>query len=76
MLIGVRSAVAVVVEGQSEHKWIVAFVVAISDAEQALEPSVLKTTLEIKLPNYMIPSHIVILETLPLSANGKLIGDD
>jgi len=72
MLKGVRSAVAVVVEGQSEHKWIVAFVEAISDAEQALEPSVLKTALETKLPNYMIPSHIEILETLPLSDNGKI----
>ncbi|MNO96324.1 Anguibactin system regulator [compost metagenome] len=72
MLKGVRSAVAVVAEGQSEHKWIVAFVEAISDAEQALEPSVLKTALEMKLPNYMIPSHIVILDTLPLSVNGKI----
>lgn len=73
MLEGVRSAVAVVVkQDQSEHKWIVAFVVAMSDAEHALEPSVLKTALEMKLPNYMIPSHIVILETLPLSANGKI----
>jgi amino acid adenylation domain-containing protein len=72
MLKGVRSATAVVVECQSEHKWIVAFAVAKSDAEHALEPNELKRALEMKLPNYMIPSHIVILDTLPLSINGKI----
>lgn len=72
MLEGVRSAVAVVVKSQSEHKWIVAFVEATSDTEQALDPNLLKTALETKLPNYMIPSHIEILETLPLSENGKI----
>lgn len=69
---GVRSAVAVVVEGSTEHKWIVAFVEAISDETQVLDPTLLKETFEAKLPSYMIPSHIEILETLPLNENGKI----
>lgn len=72
MLKGVRSAIAVVVKGQTEHKWIVAFVVAMSDAEQELQSDELKTALERKLPNYMNPSHIEIIERLPLSDNGKI----
>jgi amino acid adenylation domain-containing protein len=32
----------------------------------------LKSLLKSRLPNYMIPSHIMLLETLPLTPNGKL----
>ncbi|WP_147478328.1 phosphopantetheine-binding protein, partial [Pseudomonas viridiflava] len=32
----------------------------------------LKTELKTHLPNYMVPSHFVLLDRLPLTANGKL----
>ena len=37
-----------------------------------LEPAALKELLRSKLPNYMVPSAIVPLESLPRTANGKL----
>ncbi|MEC1646348.1 non-ribosomal peptide synthetase [Bacillus halotolerans] len=69
---GVRSAVAVVIEGETEHKWIVAFVEARLEDKHLLDQSLIKEVFEKKLPNYMIPSHIEILEKLPLSDNGKI----
>ena len=69
---GVHSAVAVVVTGATEHKWIVAFIEPKSDNRHLLDSSLLKKAFEMKLPNYMIPSHIQILEKLPLSDNGKI----
>lgn len=72
MLNGVRSAVAVVVEGQAKHKSIVAFVVPENDVQHTLEEDKLKSALEMKLPNYMVPSQVMIIEMLPLSTNGKI----
>ena len=72
MLEGVEQAVAVVVQGQTEHKWIVAFVLPMAGAQQELNSSDFKAALELKLPSYMVPTYIEILETLPLSENGKI----
>ncbi len=32
----------------------------------------IKKSLAIKLPNYMVPSHIIILESFPITLNGKI----
>nr|ACN96039.1 non-ribosomal peptide synthetase module-related protein [Fischerella sp. MV11] len=39
---------------------------------RSFQPSVLHTYLHNKLPEYMLPSAYVLLETLPLSTNGKI----
>jgi acyl carrier protein len=48
----------------------VAYVVAVPGA--ALEVAALRAQLSRTLPEYMVPGAIVVLDTLPLSPNGKL----
>ncbi len=60
------SQAAVLTRGEGEARHLVAFVVAGAD------PEALLTKLAETLPAYMIPSSIVALDALPLTANGKL----
>ena len=45
---------------------------ASSHAGQKLDGSVLRQSLKAGLPDYMVPSVIMVLEALPLNANGKI----
>jgi acyl carrier protein len=40
--------------------------------EEVLTPAMLRASLSARLPQYMIPSAFVLLETIPLTANGKI----
>ncbi|WP_028695082.1 non-ribosomal peptide synthetase [Pseudomonas cremoricolorata] len=64
----VRDAVVLAQPGPSGMQ-LVAYVVA-ADAE--LEAEHLKQQLKNTLPEYMVPSHVLLLERLPLTHNGKL----
>ncbi|RYZ37358.1 MAG: amino acid adenylation domain-containing protein, partial [Myxococcaceae bacterium] len=66
----VREAVAVVREDVPGDKRLVAYFVAGEDLD--LDPAVLRTFLEQRLPEYMLPSAFVPLTALPLTANAKL----
>ncbi len=66
----VRTAVVVVREDMPGDKRLVAYVVA--DQEQSSVKSELRRYLQQRLPNYMLPSTFVTLETFPLTANGKV----
>ena len=68
---GVRSAVALALGEKLGHKRLVAFVVP-ARAEEPPSPEELRHTLQQKLPAYMVPSSFVLLNELPLSANGKV----
>ncbi|HEV7516277.1 MAG TPA: amino acid adenylation domain-containing protein, partial [Thermoanaerobaculia bacterium] len=68
---GVREAVAVVREEPSGGKGLVAYVMPRDPAAAPPEPE-LRSLLEDKLPDYMVPGHIVLLERLPLTDNGKV----
>ncbi|BAB74343.1 non-ribosomal peptide synthetase [Anabaena sp. FACHB-709] len=61
-------AVAIVRNDTPEHSRLVAYVVPKSHIEAAE----LRQFLAAKLPAYMLPTAFVILETLPLTANGKV----
>ncbi|GAB1538087.1 hypothetical protein NUACC21_07440 [Scytonema sp. NUACC21] len=65
----VQAAVAVVREEQADNKYIVAYIVP---RQEFLSSSALRNFLKQKLPDYMLPSAIAILEALPLTPNGKL----
>ncbi|MEH1970996.1 non-ribosomal peptide synthase/polyketide synthase [Nostoc sp.] len=66
----VQASCAVVREDIPGNKYLAAYVVP--QKEQTLTVSVVRSFLKEKLPEYMVPSAIVILEALPLTPNGKL----
>ncbi|MFT3815684.1 MAG: amino acid adenylation domain-containing protein [Acidovorax sp.] len=65
----VREAVVVAAEGPAGAR-LVGYVSA--KAGQEADPAELKARLGQALPDYMVPSAIVLLEALPLNANGKV----
>ncbi|WP_366934966.1 non-ribosomal peptide synthase/polyketide synthase [Pyxidicoccus fallax] len=67
---GVREAVVVVREDVPGDKRLVAYVVAETDEE--LESRAVRAFLQQKLPEYLVPSAVVVLPALPLSPNGKV----
>ncbi|NNB89170.1 non-ribosomal peptide synthase/polyketide synthase, partial [Corallococcus exiguus] len=64
----VRETVAVVREDVPGDKRLVAYVVAPS----APEPEALRDFMRQRVPDYMLPSAFVLLESLPLTAQGKV----
>ncbi|RKH41422.1 non-ribosomal peptide synthetase, partial [Corallococcus sicarius] len=64
---GVHEAVAVVREDVAGDKRLVAYVVG-----AALDGKELRSALQQRLPDYLTPGAIVVLDALPLNANGKL----
>jgi hypothetical protein len=66
----VSQAVAVVREDQPGEKRLVAYVVGAGGEDVDVEA--LRASLRRGLPDYMTPSAIVVLEALPLTANGKV----
>ncbi len=66
----VREALVVAREDHSGTKQLVAYVVLRADTSPASLQ--LREFLSIKLPSYMVPSHIVPMDKLPLTPNGKV----
>jgi hypothetical protein len=68
-LSGVREA-AVLLDEEGEQPRLVAYV--FRDTKKELTTGALREQLAEKLPSYMVPAAFVILQTIPLTANGKL----
>ncbi|MBD6620278.1 amino acid adenylation domain-containing protein [Komarekiella sp. 'clone 1'] len=66
----VWESVVVVREDEPGDKRLIAYVV--SNREQSLTITELRQFLKATLPDYMIPSAFVMLESLPLTSNGKI----
>ncbi|MFC0215901.1 non-ribosomal peptide synthase/polyketide synthase [Paenibacillus chartarius] len=64
----IREAVVVAREGADADKYLCAYIVA------ARQPTFqeLQAHLAEALPSYMVPSHLVVLERMPLTPNGKI----
>jgi amino acid adenylation domain-containing protein len=67
---GVGQAVVVAREFKPEDKRLVAYVVP--KAGTQLESASLRAALAASLPEYMVPSNFVLVDSLPLTANGKI----
>ena len=67
---GVAQAAVVAWEGQPGEKRLAGYVVAA--AGYKLEPNDLRQRLAEKLPEYMVPTAVMVLGGLPLTPNGKL----
>ncbi|MEH1822381.1 MAG: amino acid adenylation domain-containing protein [Nostoc sp.] len=66
----VWESVVVVQEEEPGNKHLVAYVV--SNQEQSLTVAQLRRFLSEQLPSYMVPGAFVMLESLPLTSNGKV----
>ncbi|NOK11829.1 non-ribosomal peptide synthetase, partial [Corallococcus exercitus] len=66
---GVNEAV-VVARGADSDKRLIGYVTAREG--HALDSEALKASLKQRLPEYMVPSALLVLEALPLNANGKV----
>ncbi|MFJ7900277.1 amino acid adenylation domain-containing protein [Streptomyces sp. NPDC096198] len=69
---GVRAAVVSAVGERQGAKQLVAHAVLDEGHDPAAAPDRLRETLGKTLPAYMVPQHILILDALPLTANGKV----
>ncbi|CRM74432.1 non-ribosomal peptide synthetase [Pseudomonas sp. 8 R 14] len=65
----VRETVVLALDSPS-GKQLVAYLV--SDADHGTLREALKAHLKAQLPDYMVPAHLIVLDSMPLTANGKL----
>jgi amino acid adenylation domain-containing protein len=68
----IRAATVVVREETPQDKRLVAYVVAEGEKEKAVDLKLLRKYLKEKLPDFLVPSAIVVLDKMPLTPNGKL----
>ena len=67
---GVSQAAVIARADGAGHQRLIGYVVAAAGA--APDPAGLRSALSQQLPDYMVPSALVVLERLPLTPNGKL----
>ncbi|OWM05068.1 hypothetical protein B7435_10580 [Mycolicibacterium peregrinum] len=67
---GVEQAVVIAREDRPGDKRLVGYVTELTTG--AVDPGAARAALADRLPSYMIPAAVVVLEALPLTVNGKL----
>ena len=66
----IQSAIILPFRGAARNPSLVAYVVLNSDVQ--VHAATLRKHLQARLPEYMLPNAFVVLESLPLNANGKV----
>jgi hypothetical protein len=67
---GIQEALVVAREESTGEKWLAAYVVSAQQPGPAVPE--LRSFLQAKLPDYMIPAAFIILSSLPLTPSGKI----
>ncbi|MEP6622437.1 MAG: phosphopantetheine-binding protein, partial [bacterium] len=70
--IGAASEVGECVVVERDGRLVAYVVPARGTPVESIDPEVMKAGLRASLPDYMVPSVIVVLDAMPLNANGKL----
>lgn len=65
-----RAAAVIVQTDDANHQHLIAYVVA--HPGQSISPDQVRDFLRAKLPYYMLPARLVVLDALPLTPNGKI----
>lgn len=68
----IKDAVVLLQNPGQDTAQLLGCVVAESGSETTLDPTAIRTQLLEQLPAYMVPTHIIPLDALPLTANGKV----
>ena len=68
----VREVIVLAVDGPSGQQLAAWLVPVNADQDPAELRDILKAHLKANLPDYMVPTHLILLEAMPLTANGKL----
>jgi len=66
----IREAVVLAKEDESKHNVLVSYIT--TENNQDLDAEMLKFELSQHIPEYMVPLAIITLESMPLTANGKI----
>ena len=66
----IKQAIVVVREHRCNNQWLVAYLVAAPETTLTIRE--LRCFLQKKIPDYMVPTHFVLLDALPMTPNGKL----
>jgi amino acid adenylation domain-containing protein len=70
----VSKAVVIAKENSKEHKVLVAFIVLEKNLDIASEQAYvnpIRQYIKEELPGYMVPAHFIVIDEIPMNANGK-----